>query len=165
MEGIRHLALVVHPQLQGVLLEVELVDEFLAGKAPDTHVVDNGVGRHEGKVCRARPHPLFLHHILLGGALAEEVQFYLGMAGQAKGGILHVKFLELIKAVVVHDGGPQQTVQEGDAFALGVVFVVVVLVLDGIHAVQGVRDVPDGEETPVVRSGGGYGPFQEHGRI
>ena len=105
------------------------------------------------------------HYHLLGGLLAEDVELYVGLPGQAEERILHVEFLELVDGVVIDRAGAEQCIQEGDALAFRFVHVIVVGVLEGVYAINGILDVPEAEIAPVVGLGGGHGAFQEYRRI
>ena len=165
LQRVRHLALVVHPQFQAVLLRIELGDQLLGGKAPDFHRIDLGAGRHEGQESRPQAHPFLLHDELLGGFLAENVQFHVGLPREAQGRILHVELLEFIDGIIVHRTGTERVVEETDAFLVRLVDVVVVRVTQGVHPVHGVLDVAEAEEAPVIGLRGGVRTMQEDGGI
>ena len=165
LEGVGHFALVVHPELQGVPLQVELGNEFFPWEPLDAHVVNHGIRRHKRKVSCTQPHAFLLHNHLFGRFFAEKVQFKVRLARQAQSRIFHVEFLELVQAVVKDRMRMEQGIQEGHPLRLGVVQVVVVLVLDGIDPINGVLDIPEAEKTPFVGFGGGNGTLEEHGRI
>ena len=164
-KGVRHLPLVIHPQFQAVLLRIKLRNELVRGQALDFHRVHLGIGRHESQKGRPQAHAFLLDDELFGGFLPEDVQFHVGLAGETKGRVLHVELLELVQGVVEEGLGPERFIQEGDAFLVGLVDVVVVRVLQGVYPVHGVLDVPKTEIPPVIGLGGRIGAVQEDGGV
>ena len=165
-KGVGHLLpLVVDPDFQTVLLDVELGDQLLGGQSPDLHPVDLGIRRHKGDVRRPVADPFLLDNELLGRFLPEHVQLDVRLAGHAGRRILHVELEEFIQGVRHDPRGPVKRIQERNLLIVGIIHIVAVLIPDGIDPVEGVLDVPDAEKAPFIRLGGGNRPLEEDGGV
>ena len=95
----------------------------------------------------------------------EHCKFIVRLPRQAGERILHVEF-EKFEYIVGNDlCRPYEGVYESHFFRFRIEDIVVVQVVEGIHPVQRILDVPYGEETPVVGLGRRDGTFLENDRI
>ena len=165
VEGVRLLAGVIDPDLQGVLLRVELAYESLGLDTAYPHGIDLGIRGHEGEIGSPFAYPFLVDYHLLGRFLPEDGEFHLSLSCKAAERVLHIVFLELRQGIVDHGDRAYECVQKGNPLIVRVIKVVPVLVHKGIHPVNRVLYVPEAEEAPFIRLYGRIRTVQEYGRI
>ena len=150
VQCVRHTLPVIDPNLEAVLLDIELCDKAVRRNSLDPQRIYLGRRSHECYVRRPWLCAYLIDNHLLGRLFAEHYHLIFRLSGLTVQGVLHIVFHEFREVVSGYDSGTYYAVVECNAVIVRVIDVVGTFIPDCVQAIVGIRDISQRKESPVI---------------